>query len=288
MRIPRFWAISQAQGKLPESDEIGTFTAVGWSFESLSGAEESARQRAIRIAERAGLGERRATYGYFDRPIREEIEETIAHDGDEHGVITRNQYGALVLNSSRVMFADVDFPAVIPRGFFDAMRLSFSRNARAARSREVEQATWNRVRAWAEANSHRSFRLYRTAAGMRLLLTDRVYEPAAADTTKLLEELGSDPLYRKLTQVQECFRARLTPKPWRCGVAHPPCRFPFIDREAEGKYRRWQSEYEKKSTPYRACELVGTFGTPAQDAIIEQTIRIHDDRACQPNGAPLA
>jgi hypothetical protein len=288
MRIPRFWAIGHSQGKLPESNEPATFTAVGWSFDSLSGAEENARQRAIRIAEQVGLGQRRATYGYFDRPIREEIQETITCNDHEHGVITRNQYGALVLNSARVLFADVDFPAVIPRGFFDAIRLSFSRNARTARARELEQGVWNRVRSWAENNPHRSFRLYRTAAGMRLLMTDRVYEPAAADTTQLLEELGSDPLYHKLTQVQECFRARLTPKPWRCGIANPPCRFPFADHQTEVKFRRWEAEYSEKSKRHRACELVGTFGVAPRNDIIEQTIRIHDERACEPNGAPLA
>jgi hypothetical protein len=288
MRIPRFWAIGQSQGKLPERGEPATFTALGWSFESLSGAEEDARRRAARVAAQVGLGERRATYGYFDRPIREEIKATLAHEGDEHGVITRNQYGALVLNSSRVLFADVDFPAVVPRGFWDALRMSFSRKARHSRQRELEQGVWNRVRSWAEANARRSFRLYRTSRGMRLLMTDRLYEPKSPDAASLLAELGSDPLYCKLTQAQECFRARLTPKPWRIGYANPPNRFPFADADAEQRHRRWEEEYERQSNSHRACELVGEFGSAASDAIIDQTIRVHDERACLPEGAPLA
>jgi hypothetical protein len=288
MRIPRFWAPGRCKGRFPDANEPTTFFAWGWSFDSLSGAEDDALARARRIAERIGLGEERATYGYFDRPIREEIKESLVCNGEEHGLITRNQYGALVLNSSRVLFADVDFPAVIPRGFWDALRIQFSRTYRQSRQQALEQAVWNRVRRWTEANAGRGFRLYRTARGMRLLMTDRRYDPAGREATLLLEELGSDPLYRKLTEVQQCFRARLTAKPWRCGWRNPPHRFPFADTEVERRFRQWEREYTGIAERYRACELIGEQASGAADEVIEQTVRVHDERACLPEGAPLA
>jgi hypothetical protein len=288
MRIPRFWAAGRCEGKFPDANQPTNFRAWGWSFDSLSAAEADARQRAERVARRVGLGEERGTYGYCDRPIREEIKQSLACDGQEHALITRNQYGALVLNSSRALFADIDFPNVIPRGFWDALRIQLSKKYRQTRQVALEQAVWIRIRLWAEANASRGFRLYRTARGMRLLMTDRLYEPASPEATSLLEELGSDPLYRKLTQVQQCFRARLTAKPWRCGHRNPPHAYPFANAEIERRHRRWEDEYTRVASRYRACDLVGQFGDGPSDEVIEQTIRVHDQRACSPDGAPLA
>lgn len=288
MRIPRFWAIGRCDGRNPATGERMEITAPGWSFSSSAAAASDAQERANRIAERLGAGETPTPYGYFDRPIREEIKESLACNGEEHGLITRNHYGALVLNSSRVLFADIDFPYVQSRGLWDGLRLSLSRGYRERRQRELEDATWRRVRRWMEANALRGFRLYRTARGLRLAITDRVYEATEPDATALLAEVGSDPLYRKLTQAQECFRARLTPKPRRCGYFEPPHRFPFPDAETEKRYREWEAEYERLAEGYRACELLGQYGDGNADEIMAQTIRIHDDRACHPQGAPLA
>ena len=53
------------------------------------------------------------------------------------------------------------------------------------------------------------FRIYRTRAGFRLLVTSGTFDPSAAETLALLKEFGSDPLYIRLCKAQECFRARL-------------------------------------------------------------------------------
>lgn len=41
----------------------------------------------------------------------------------------------------------------------------------------------------------------------------------------LLTDFGSDPLYIRLCRLQESFRARLTPQPWRCRLQSLPVRF---------------------------------------------------------------
>lgn len=292
MRIPRYWA----KGEFQVPDARGNpevFDGWGWSFHSVDEARANGREQAKRIAEFVASGRDPGRFGYSgygDRPIREEIKETLVHAGEEIGLITRNAYGSLVLNSPCVLFADLDFPTIVeqPRGLLDRLKFAFSPRFRRACRRMDEQAVWNHVRAWAEANPDRAFRLYRTPSGMRLLMTDRLYEPTAAETIALLETLGSDPLYVRLTKNQECFRARLTPKPYRCGLRPPERHFPFHAPEVEARFRNWEADYDARSRSHRACELVGEFGTASSDEIIVQTVRIHDDRACKPAGAPLA
>jgi hypothetical protein len=295
MRIPPFWAKGEVEVAQPRAVPC-VFSGWGWSFRSEEEARANGLAQAKRIADwfmsddkDADL-ERHGYSGYGVPPIREEIKETLEHGGQEIGLITRNAYGALVLNSPSVLFADLDFPTSIekPPGLLNWFKFAFSPSFRRSCQRTDEQAVWRRVQAWAEANPTRGFRLYRTPGGMRLLMTDRQYEPTAADTVALLETLGSDPLYVRLTKNQECFRARLTPKPFRCGIRPPERHFPFYSPEIETRFRRWEADYDVRSRVYRACELVGEFGSPASDEIIQQTIRLHDQRSCLPDGAPLA
>ena len=71
-----------------------------------------------------------------------------------------------------------------------------------------------------------------------------------------------NPLYRRLCRTQKWFRARLTPKPWRCGFENPPCRWPWPDGRAEARYKDWETRYKKAcrdtrgfsdSTPSPCC-----------------------------------
>src|SRR5208283_806449 len=61
-----------------------------------------------------------------------------------------------------------------------------------------------------------SFRVYRTACGVRIMMTHR---PGAVDATfdEICNALGVDPLYEALCHTQGLFRARLSPKPTRIG-----------------------------------------------------------------------
>ena len=152
----------------------------------------------------------------------------------------------------------------------------------------TRDATIQAVRDWAQRNPQRSFRLYRTRAGLRLLFTDRLYSPISAETAQLLSDLGSDSLYRKLTERQECFRARLTPKPWRCGCRRPPSRYPWDDAEAERTYREWEREYQEKARGYSTCELVETMGEGISEGSVNAVVELHDRCACGEAGTGLA
>lgn len=287
MRIPRFWS----RGSFSDTDRDGkehTFSALGWSFESLAAARDHAVERARRILEFFVRGKKLDRYEYLTNPLREEVLDSVEVAGREIALVSRNRYGALVLNSASVAFADIDLPKVKPRGFFDAIAMLFSKSRREERAKALLDGALQTLRNWMDGNPGHSLRVYRTRAGLRLLFTDRLYEPASDQTAAMLRTLGSDPLYRRLTEKQECFRARLTPKHWRCDCPAPPGRYPWDSEEEKRSYRAWEEQYARKSRGYKACELIDEFGSASGDKEIDSIVRFHDRHACGESALELA
>ncbi|MCC5848783.1 MAG: hypothetical protein JJU29_11890 [Verrucomicrobia bacterium] len=287
MRIPPHWA----RGFYTDTDKSGQpaeFVAFGWSFESIQDARKNGVERAKRVFEMVRSGKRPEKYEYHDRPIREEILERIGEEGAESAIITRNRYGALVLNCSRVMFVDIDFPAPKAKGFWDGVLLLFSGERRRARREEVIEDRIRKVQDWAAQNPARAFRMYRTLEGLRLLFTDKLYEPAAEETARIFTELGADPLYMKLTEKQECFRARLTAKPWRCQSPRPPVTFPREKEDDERLHRDWLQAYNQHSQNYKVCDWLEAFGTTAENPEITAIVNFHDQAVQTTATKPLA
>ncbi len=285
MRLPNYWAKESFTG----TDDRGrqqTFVAWGWSFNNIDEARQEARNRASRIFNYLVQGVRPDNYPYLETPLREEVLQSVDGGQGQIGVITRNRYGAMVLNAASVLFADIDFPDVKPSGGGGLKKL-FGKKSDAP-VMDAATMTLNGVKNWAGANPGRSFRVYRTKAGLRLLFTDKLYEPKSDETAHLLLTLGSDPMYRLLTNKQESFRARLTPKPWRCQCPNPPNRFPFENAQAEQQYRQWEQEYARQTAAYRTCELVEVVGRDAAIDDIAAMISVHDSYALRGGGAGLA
>lgn len=298
MKIPTHWAKGSATGVDQTGREL-TVQAWGWSNDSQAAAQQHGAARAQRACERLrrgqragerrGSGQRADAYDYLDSPLREEIVRPLTRGAQEVAVVTRNRYGALVLNTASVCFVDVDFPAARARGVVEALWMLFSAARRQARAKAQQEETLQRVRQWSQSHPTRSFRLYRTAAGLRLLFTDRLYDPISAEVGALLAELGSDPLYRRLTTKQQCFRARLTPKPWRCGCEYPPHAYPWQDPADEPAYRRWQGVYEEKAKPFGTCHLLESLGQLGSwDDTVALVVAAHDAVACGNPGQALA
>ena len=59
-----------------------------------------------------------------------------------------------------------------------------------------------------------------------------------------MKALGADPAFLHLCRIQGSFRARLTPKPWRCGQANPPGSFPR-EPEAQAAFAEWLAQYQR-------------------------------------------
>lgn len=189
MNIPRYWAkemhaVRDLQGK------VRSFACWRWSDTSIEEAREAAKARVMEIARKFLAHEKLDRYSYGERPLREEIIEVIRNRGNETvAVVTRNAYGALVLNAARVMFVDIDFPRESGlKSFLRTVRKRFGTTAlspEADRLREIEQ--------WTRTNPTWSMRVYRTFGGFRCLVTDRVFHPARESTLEVLRSLHSDP-----------------------------------------------------------------------------------------------
>jgi hypothetical protein len=132
-----------------------------------------------------------------------------------------------------------------------------------------------------------STRVYKTAAGYRILVTDARYSPDDPRAQALLQQFGSDPLYVRLCSMQQSFRARLTPKPWRCDLGVPPVTFPFETPQAEAQYAEWVRKYTAATRMYATCRFLDSTGDKMEPDF-EELIAFHDQETKAKSSMPLA
>ncbi len=277
MKIARHWT------RVREEFDGLRVTARGWSDDSVDSAREKARDIARRVAERIVNGfTQKNRYLYGDRPLPEPVIREFAG-----GVVTRNSYGALILNTDRLMFVDVDRPAQSSSsnggggGFFASL---FARpKPPAPAPPDPLIAAMKNV----AARHNLSGRLYETAAGYRLMITSAPFKAGTNETEALLAEFRADPLYMRLCRLQESFRARLTPKPFRIDSRNPPVEFPFETAADQAKHDRWVAEYNKKSAQFSTCRLLENLGRDVAPEFSE-LIEYHDLETKAASGLPLA
>lgn len=263
MRIPNFWRKADMPLQTPQG-ATWKLEAWGWSDESEEQAAAHARELLRAQAEAIAAGRPRDRYLYHDRPLREEILDRCAPGV----VITRNRYGAEVLNTERVAFVDVDVDLASDSrpGFFARLFGAHDPGPGQALADQLEVLR-------AALKGIASARVYRTHSGLRLLLTDRLHVPDAPETLRMLEGLGSDPLYRTLCREQRCFRARLTPKPWRVGLQAMPHRWPYADPRG---VEAWVTRYRTRSEALASTRYLETLGDEAEVAEVRAVVELHD------------
>jgi hypothetical protein len=249
-------------------------------------ARTLANQAAEKIAERFANGQLpRDRYGYPDRPLREPVlREYRGVNGELTAAITRNSYGCRVLNAASLMIVDVDFPEQ-KRGPGFIARLF---GAKAPATFLGEDRALASAKSWIEGNAGWGWRVYRTRAGLRLLATHAPIDPESETTNRVFEALGADPLYHRLCRIQKCFRARLTPKPWRCGMAQPPVRWPWANARAESRFTKWEKQYLATCTAWATCDLLTALGEPCCHSEVEPLIKAHDEATRAGSKLPLA
>jgi hypothetical protein len=130
--------------------------------------------------------------------------------------------------------------------------------------------------------------VYRTFKGYRLLLCHQLFDPSDPASDTIMEQLGADTLYRRLCRIQECFRARLSPKPWRLGLPAPTGRYPFANEEVRRSHESWVERYETASSERATCELVECLGSGRVDRAAEAIADVHDRHCRVGSGAGLA
>lgn len=299
MRIPKYWKLGNFEGIGPQGSRIN-YQAWGWSDHSPDDALKNGNERAYKAFRKHLHPSKDQQYEYADLPIKEEIIDIIKGD-DEIARITRNRYGALVINTSRVLFVDIDLPksssyiADERGGLKYWLFPSYRRQVNEAWQQALQKARESReekaiaaIVSWAMQNPKRSFRMYQTKAGFRLLFTDQLYDPEHELTQQTFTDLNTDPLYVLLTRKQQCFRARLTPKPWRMDMHPLSIKHPTTRMYYPKGFEQWISEYTKRSQSFAVCQWLRDFGSqPSSNMHLDKVIQIHDQYCCSPN-LPLA
>jgi len=325
MIVPKFWA----EGRLRERRETGQVTVRrwGWSDESQEQAQAHADLRAKealqRILEGAPIDRREPKVPYNGAdgiPIREEI---LSLHGDS--VVTRNAYGAHCLNTPDVLFADVDLgdpqtpcsgllgPAIAAgvtglwlggshrvmvaiAAFLGTLALVsfgwklYRRSARALAGGAEKQAR-DRIQRFVRSHPGCLLRLYRTPAGFRVLAQHRLFDPASEEAKELFEALACDPIYVRMCVKQHCFRARVSPKPWRIGIEQHlkprPGVWP-VHPARKAKRAEWVAKYEEASLGYASCRYLDTLGDGRETAEVAPVRELHDTLSRATSSLPIA
>lgn len=329
MLVPRHWAEARLQHR--EGRRTVTVRRFGWSDDSEARAQAHAEARAREALDRVLAGEalprneRRVAYNGADgMPIREEIV-----DRQGEAVITRNGYGALCLNTPDLLFADIDFAprpssgrAVLVSMIVTAMLVTAGLHAGLGRGLGTSLVAaffaslaigipmpgllhrWGiAVRGGAERlarkridaflASHRDWRvrLYRTPAGLRLMAVHRPFDPREPEVREAFDALGVDPVFARMCFNQRCFRARLTPKPWRIGLPRlrPPSSGAWQPMHATLPARQaWIEAYTRRAAGYAACRHLDTLGGGTEALDLMPLREYHDTVCAADRELPLA
>jgi hypothetical protein len=225
---------------------------------------------------------------------RHRSSETVLEKLPGMGIITRNRYGAEILNADSVMFVDWDVPSrnmyefvPKPQGFLASLRktifgLSPTQDIAARQAMEA----WIRTeKIELEAKVIRkideldlNLRLYETRNGFRGIVTSSLFQPEDSLTQDLMTYLEVDKLYARLCRFQGTFRVRLTPKFWRIGIQERPVYKPVQDQKTLQFMQRWVEMYNTKSSSYATARFIKQIGTNTNDPVILETINLHDTR----------
>ena len=334
MKIYDHWAKTGSRAVSPDGQNYW-LVAWGGSNQDVNNAELAAKKAVAsmqqRLSEKGALGD---FYSYdHDRPLKEVVIQRVGDYENPRIAITRNRYGALVLNSARVFIADVDRTQSVyvperatvadellerfnasrhtpqkPPGLLQSLLGKLAPSGPAAIAKEMEKETARVEKLNAERdvllNQYEqergeqeslamdrfeefhakypsvAFRVYETAAGYRVIVTNQTMEPDHPTSIEWLDALGSDKLYRVLCARQHCYRARLTPKPWRLPDCTSKIFTPSVQAGDDSQLEPWLQRYEEQSKAYSVCRLLKSFGESTgsgngMDEITEM-LEIHD------------
>lgn len=264
--------------------------------------------------------------GADGHPIREEIVEK-----QTHAIVTRNSYGARCLNTPSVFIADIDYPenpiscalvvtgifigvaaggavarmalfnewsAAIAFGVFMATTVLFpwlvhtlrevSINLRGGR----DQIALAQIDHFVEKNPGWHLRVYRSPNGFRLIALHQLFDARSEEVESAFRALGVDPIYVVMCQKQNCFRARLSAKPWRMDFT-PDCNlsrsvWPVAEELTEQR-NRWIEQYEEAAANFAACQFIKSLGAELRvDPTASSVCEFHDSQCKSDLDLPLA
>lgn len=255
MQLYKYWATEKQKILIDTAEQ--QITTYGGSNLSVEDARIKAREKAEKV-KRKIKGEKHL-FDEYESEIREEILQVI----DEHAAITRNRYGAQVLNAEHLLILDIDQPKLSLGGLF-----------RKKDSGQDKLRIFEMVRKLASSSKYQDygFRMYETFQGARLIVLGKEFDARDRESDQIMREFHCDRLYMTLCQKQGCFRARLTPKPYRMNMRRYKVQFP---RESEDpEFQEWLAEYERTSRNFNTCRFVEHMGVRYS---MNEVVQLHDE-----------
>lgn len=265
VRIFRYW--TRYTTTLDESGVRQDVSCYGGSDESIADATRDAEQRLVAV--RARMRGQPENPDDYEADIREELIERL----DAANAVTRTRYGALVLNSADHLFIDIDEPRY---RFWEGW---FGRPDLARRKQRIIANIEQRARQADCAGL--GLRVYETHKGIRVIVSGRRIDPRSPQTTRFMRSFNADWLYTTLCRKQACYRARLTPKPYRMKLRAHRVTYPR-NTQQEAAFRAWLPGYESASERYATCRFVRAIGVDARSPIIEYHDRVSGAQSSRP------
>ncbi len=255
MKIYKYWATERQKILIDGVEQ--DITCYGGSNVSVEEAHLRAREKAEKV-KRKIKGEKHL-FDEYEAEIREEILQII----DDHSAITRNRYGAQVLNAERLLILDIDKP-----------KSSFGDLFKKKDAGQDKLRIFEMVRKLAATLMYQAygFRIYETFQGARVIVLGKDFDPRDRETNTIMSEFNCDQLYMILCQKQACFRARLTPKPYRMKMQRYKVRFPREGEDAE--LTQWLADYERESRNFNVCRFIEQVGARHH---LDDVVQLHDE-----------
>lgn len=253
MKIYKHWAAEKQKILIDGTEQ--QITCYGGSNVSIEDARSRAKEKAEKI-KRKIKGEKHL-FDEYEVEIREEILQII----DDHSAITRNRYGAQVLNTEKLLILDIDKP-----------KTTFADMFRKKDAGQDKLKIFDMIRKLAATKYQEyGFRIYETYQGARVIVLGRDFDARNRDTSKMMSEFNCDGLYMTLCHKQNCFRARLTPKPYRLKMRRYKVQYP---REEDTELRQWLADYERESRNFSVCKFIEQVGARHS---MDDVVRLHDE-----------
>jgi hypothetical protein len=166
--------------------------------------------------------------------------------------------------------------------------------ARQARRRAATDSpsarAMERVQAFHQSHADWGLRVYETPKGLRVIVTHTDFAPDDPAVAQLFDALQVDPLYALLCERQQCFRARVSGKPWRMGLTGLSTslrRWPQPEQTRQER-RQWALAYDEKAQGFAACRLLQQLGNPRLCAAADAFVQWHDEASRARTDLPLA
>lgn len=289
MNLQKFWSSTEILISKRSGTQVPS-QIYGWSNESMADARTCAQKRAANVNPHSKSSS--LNKWYYDRPLRETILSEHSSD-DVKTLITRSRYGAQILVSDKVAFIDIDVFGEHDPQKGGAKRYSFFDKLLGRPSPTEEKIIT--LKEWFSQNPRVGMRLYKTPNGYRGIFTHALLDPQEKETERLFEAIGSDPLYKRLCRQQNCFRARLTAKPWRINVKQPHIVYPVLEHnenslaiELAEKNQTLLKLYENEANNFAACSFIEHLGHRSVLREVSRVVELHDEKSGALSNKPIA